>query len=278
MRILSSQDGRKSGTTADRKVGGALWPGPFMAVGGFISGEHGNHHEHAGPACASFWDDFEGNALSTRWKLIEGTDSATSDAAPVSGGIGGVCRITTGDAGTGLAADQIELLEILQWTTQGGGLVFQTRLKMGAITTCYGFMGFTDQAATLEAPIQFATGTTFTTNATDAVGFLFDTTATVKDWWLTGVANDVDATMQDSGVAPTAAQYQTFRVGIDGSGNASFYINGKPVGSRMSGAVTPTVTLVPIITFGKLSVAASLLVDVDYAHVSMVRNADGGSY
>lgn len=279
MQILSSDDGRKTGTTNDQKIGGALLPGPFMSVGGFIAGPHGKQHQFAGPSCASFWDDFDGNALSTRWKLIEGTDSATSDAAPLSGGIGGVLRITTGDAGTGLAADQIEVLEILQWKSEGGGLAFQTRLKLSAITTCYGFMGFTDQAASLEAPIESAaSGDTITTNATDAVGFMFDTRMATDNWWLVGVANDVDATAQNSALAPVADTYQTFRLEIDKDGNASFFINGAPIGTKMSGAVTKSVALVPIITFGKTSVAASMTIDVDYAHVAMVRNADGGSY
>jgi hypothetical protein len=45
----------------------------------------------------------------------------------------------------------------------------------------------------------------------------------------------------------------------------------------MSGAVTPGTDLTPVIGAGKLSVAASMLVDVDYVHVSMNRAADGGA-
>lgn len=245
--------------------------GRLVAPAGIVSGSHGSQIAAPSPSRVSFFDDFLGDVITDQWNLVEGTDSATSDAAILAGGIGGVLRITTGDAGTGLAADMPQLTQALQWQASNGDLVFEARIKLSAITTCYAFLGFTD-VVTLEAPIiSAASADTFTTNATDAVGFMFDTRMTTDNWWLTGVANDVDATMQNSGFAPVADTYEVLRVEVNASGAATFFRNGKQVGSTMAGAVTPGADLTPTIAVGKTSVAASMTADLDYVHVSMAR-------
>lgn len=278
MRILNSIDGSKVGTGPNYPVTNAK--APLISTGGIIVGDHGSQFTHTSPQHVSLFDDFIGITgaapSAVLWKFIEGTDSATS-AELLLDAPNGVLRMTTGDAGTGFAADAAQLTSSLSWQAGNGGLCFQTRLKMSAITTCTAFMGFTDLSASLEQSILFATGTTFTTNATDACGFLFDTTATSKKWWLTGVANDVDATMQDSGVAPTADQYQTFRIEVSTTGTATFFINGVAVGTPLTGALTAATDLTPTIYVSKLSVAASMTMEIDYIHASMLRGLDGGN-
>lgn len=221
----------------------------------------------------AFFDDFE--RLDTlRWLATEGTDSATSNAAILAGGVGGVLRLTTGDAGTGLAADTEQLTHnTLLFKAANDNLVFEIRVKLSAITNCWAFFGFTDTvAAALEAPIMSASSAdTLTTNATDAVGFMFDTRMSTDNWWLTGVANDVDATAQNSGYAPVAGTYEVLRIEIDSSGRAIFYRNGVKIGTRMTGAVTPSVALTPVLAVSKTSVAASMTVDIDYVHASCSR-------
>lgn len=228
---------------------------------------------HPSPVDFGFFDDFE--KLDTgRWLATEGTDSATSNAAILAGGIGGVLRLTTGDAGTGLAADTEQLTHnTLQFKAANGNLVFETRVKLSAITTCYAFFGFTDTvAAALEAPIMSASSAnTLTSNATDAVGFMFDTRMSTDNWWLVGVANDVDATAQNSGYAPVADTYEVLRIEIDTAGAASFYRNGVHIGTVMSGAVTASVALTPVMSVSKTSVAASMTCDVDYLHAACKR-------
>lgn len=261
-RIVTSQHGDLYGLDAE---------GRLVCHNGVISGRHGSQLFHPSPSCVTFWDDFLGDVIADQWNLVEGTDSATSDAAILAGGIGGVLRITTGDAGTGLAADMPQLTQALQWQASNGGLSFQCRIKLSAITTCYAFLGFTD-LVTLEAPIiSAASADTFTTNASDAVGFMFDTRMSTDNWWLTGVAADVDATMQDSGYAPVADTYAVFRVEVSAAGKAVFFYNGKQVGTAMTGALTPATDLTPTIAVGKTSVAASMTADLDYVGVSMLR-------
>lgn len=244
---------------------------PLIVPGGFAAGDHGSQIMLPSPGRVAYFDDFIGDALDARWNIVEGTDSATSDAAILAGGIGGVLRFTTGDAGTGLAADMIQMTQALQWQASNGGLAIEARFKLSAITTCYCFFGFTD-VVTLEAPIiSAASADTFTTTASDAVGIMFDTRMSTDNWWLTGVAGDTDATMQNAGVAPVADTYEVWRIEIDSSGVAQFFRNGAAIGTRMTGAVTPGTDLTPTFNVGKTSVAASMTADMDYIHVSMNR-------
>lgn len=267
MEILTSKHGRDLG------LGPAAIDGKraLVASGGFVAGNPGSQRLFGGPSRIELWEDFEGDVIADQWNVVEGTDSATSDAAILAGGIGGVLRITTGDAGTGLAADMIQLTRALQWQASNGGLRCEAKFKLSAITTCYVFFGFTD-LVTLEAPIESAaSANTLTSNATDAVGFMFDTRMTDDQWWLVGVATNVDATHQNTGFAPVADTYATFAIEVSAAGVATFFYNGNPVGSAMTGALAAAADLTPTLAVSKTSVAASMTLDLDYFGVSMDR-------
>lgn len=267
-RVLASIDGRRIGLDSNGKC---------ISVKGFRAGDHGKQTDYHSPSRVTFFDDFLGDVVADQWNAVEGTDSATSDFAILAGGIGGVARLTTGDAGTGIAADMEQITQALQWQASNGDLVIQARLKLSAITTCYAFIGFTD-LTTFEAPIISASSAnTITTNASDAVGFMFDTNMTDDKWWLVGVAGDTDATAQNTTYAPVADTYATFRVEVSSTGVAAFFYNGAQVGTLMTGAVTAATDLTPTICVSKLSVAASMTMDVDYVHVSMDRGLDGAA-
>ena len=261
--ILTSLHGKKAGLTNGNRL---------MVPKGFISGEHGSQFGYSSPDRVVFFDDFLGDVTLDQYNFLEGTDSATSSELILAGGIGGVLQITTGDAGSGLAADMAQVTQALQWQASNGSLIFQTRIKLSAITTCYAFVGFTDLAVTLEAPIESAgASNTLTTNATDAVGFMFDTRMSTDNWWLTGVAADVDATAQNSGYAPVADTYEVLRVELTAGGKADFFRNGLHIGTQMSGAVTAGADLTPTINISKTSVAASMTSEIDYLYVEMAR-------
>jgi hypothetical protein len=141
---------------------------------------------------------------------------------------------------------------------------------MSAIFSVCVFVGFTDQIGTLEMPFTLGAGDALTSNATDAVGVLFDTAADTDKWWLVGVANDVDATKQDSTLAPTANTFETWRIEVDRTGIATFYRNGVAIGTTMSGAVTATVPLTPVIAAFARSTTAKTI-DADYVYVTQQR-------
>lgn len=264
-KILTSIHGRKFGLDHDGKL---------VAPAGISIGlpGHGIQNRVASVIDCAIFDDFLDGFDTGRWLATEGTDSATSSAAILAGGIGGVLRLTTGDAGTGYAADAEQITQNhLMWQASEGRLAFEIKMKMSQITEVYGFFGFTDTVA-LEAPIiSAASADTLTTNASDAVGFMFDTRMTTDNFWLTGVKADVDATAQNSGFAPVADTYVTLRVEVDTSGNATFYRNGIQVGTRMANAITAATDITPIFTFSKLSTTTSATLDVDYVHVAKLR-------
>lgn len=265
-RVLVNLDSNQVGLDSNKKL---------INHEGFRAGKHGKQFDYPSPSRIAWTDDFLGDVIADQWNLVEGTDSATSDAAILAGGIGGVLRVTTGDAGTGLAADLAQLTQALQWQASNGDLVFQARVKVGRITDAYFFLGFTD-VVTLEAPIISAgSADTITTTATDAVGIMFDTRMTTDKWWLVGVANDVDATLQNSTFAPVADDYETWRIEVSSAGAATFYRNGTQVGTTMTGAVTAGVDLTPTLAFGNLTGTVSILADIDYVHLAMNRAADG---
>lgn len=266
MDAVTSLHGRAVGLGAANAAGQQL-----ISRGGFMSGSHGSQFTHPAPAMVSFVDDFIGDALDAKWNIVEGTDSATSDAAILAGGIGGVLRFTTGDAGTGLAADLVQMTQALQWQASNGGLFVEARFKLSAITTCWAFFGFTD-VVTLEGPIISAgSADTITTTASDAVGIMFDTRMDTDTWWLVGVAGDTDATKQNSGYAPVADTYETWRIELSAAGVATFFRNGVQVGTAMSGAVTAGTDLTPTFGVSKTSVAASMTADMDYIALGMLR-------
>lgn len=276
-RILTSLHGRQAGIDAK---------GRLVCPKGFIAGEDGNQISIGSPSRVVFFDDFLGDVITDQCNFVEGSDSATSDAAILAGGIGGVVRFTTGDV-TGVTAANVlanveQLTYALQWQASNGDLVFQARLKLSSITTSFAFLGFTD-LVTAELPIEGSgTADGITTNATDACGFLFDVRMATKKWWLVGVANDVDATAQNSAIAPTANQYQTFRIELSvppgGATNATakFFINGTQVGTAMNNALVSATDLTPTVAVSKaFADTTSITADLDYVHVAMDRGLDG---
>ena len=109
-----------------------------------------------------------------------------------------------------------------------------------------------------------------TSNATNAVGVLFDTAADTKDWWLVGVAADVDATKQDAALAPVAATFETWRIDLSATGVATFYRNGSVIGTAMTGAVTASVLLTPVVAaFSRTSTLRT--VDADFISLQVQR-------
>lgn len=268
-RQLRSIAGRDFGISEDARA---------IARRGFVAGVHGNQLELPSPSRSVFYDDYLGDTLNTftHSNPTKGADATTVDFAVLAAQESGLIRGTTGAttatmAGSGIAVHPGGL----QWKANSQAhprrLIFEARVRVNVITLVYMFLGFTDQIAALEAPIESAgAADTITTNATDAVGFFFDTRMATDNWWLAGVATNVDAVHQNSGFAPVAATFETFRVEVAPDGSAVFFRNGKQVGVRMAGAVAPAAALAPVLTAFSLS-AASRLVDMDYVHMAADR-------
>ncbi len=267
-RILRSIYGQYFGTVDDFRV---------MAQQGVITGPFGNQMPQGDLLNYVQFDDFDGATILGTWGLLKGSDAGTVNFA-INGGVSGTVLGTTGaGAGATMAINGVQISGHLNLKAQGAvatalnNLEFNTRVQMSAITTQVVFVGFTNQVAALQMPINGAGGGNgFTANANDAVGWLFDTTMTTANWWMIGAKGGVLATGQNSGVAPVAATYDQLAVSVDQSGNATFFRNGLQVGVTMPNAVTPTVALSPVVaSFSRA--AASRTVTLDYIMASMNR-------
>lgn len=250
----------------------------LISKGGFVAGLHGSQVAIPGsPAYVSFFDDFLGGAQAFSTTIIDGFRSRKGSDAQcvdftVTEAVNGTCVGTIGDTTASMAVSGVQLDRGLDIKANQGGVYLEGRIKMSQITLISVFFGFTDQVGALEMPIQSAAGAhTITTNATDAVGFLFDTSDTSTDQWLAvGVANDVDATVQSglaadgSAIVPVANTYETFRIELSAAGVASFFRNGIQVGSLMSGAVTPTVALTPVFAGFNRDTSNTPALTIDY--------------
>lgn len=268
-RILKSLHGRELGLD---------YNGALIAPSGIFTGDNGSIIALPSPRTVSRFDDFTGGtqAFSTTlvngWRSRKGSDAQCVDWTVTDSAIDGTCVGTIGDTTASMAVSGVQLDSGLIWKANQGELAFEARVKMSQITTIAVFVGFTDQVAALEMPIHSAaSANTITTNATDGVGFFFDTSMDGDTWWGAGVATDVDATHQNFGVAPVADTWETLRIELTTAGAAKFFRNGKQVGSLMTGAVTATVALTPVIAGFNRNTSGTPTLTADYVHVSGLR-------
>lgn len=212
---------------------------------------------------AELYDTFDTGGSLTHYELFNGSDAEAVDPVIAANKL----SMVTGDAGTGFAADGTQAIGDTGYTLAAGAKVLEARLQISAITNAAFFFGWTDQKASLEIPIESAASAdTITTNATDAIGFMFDTAMSTDNIWLTGVNNGSDETPQNSAIAPVAATDITLRIVTNTSGDATFYINGTAVGSAMTTAAATGVTLYPTLAAMARS-TASRTMTVDYLYL-----------
>ena len=219
------------------------------------------------------FDDFTYRAIAetyTPWILNSGTDPQAIDPA-ISAAEGGVLLMTTGDDTGATAVDATQIICHIPVQADSGGLVFETRLHINtAITNVSVFCGLTD-VTTLEEPFTNAADV-ITSNATDACGFLYDTSATTDEWWMCAVDSDADDSGNAAtGTAPVADTYQVFRVEVSANGNSiKYYIDGTLEGTLTNAGVTETANLyATVIACGDGT--ASKTVDIDYIYVGHQR-------
>lgn len=211
------------------------------------------------------FDDFLGDVITDQYSAAKGSDpQAVIATVVVPGEVNGVCRLVAGDAGSGDAADCSSLTYALNWSAAMGNLFAEAKVKVDNIANvCINF-GLSDALATttLESPFTIGGSNALTSNASDAACLVFDTGAADDFWWCCGVKADTDAAKVNTGIAPVAATYQTLRVEVDKAGTATYFINGRIVGS-VANALTPATKLTPILTVVSRTTAVRTL-DADY--------------
>ena len=203
----------------------------------------------------------------TPWILNAGTDDLAVEPV-IDVQECGVLLMTTGDDDGTTAVDGVQIVSHIPVQADSGGLVFETRLHINtAITNVSVFAGLTD-VTTLEEPFSNAADV-LTSNADDACGFLYDTSADTDEWWMVAVDSTVDdAGCATLGTAPTADVYQKLRMEVSADGaTIKSYLDNTLAGT-LSGdtGVSPDVNLyATIVACGDST--ASKTVDVDYIYV-----------
>lgn len=218
---------------------------PFSAITG------GNHkltvNGRTWPSNDAVYEtSFVGAVVPDYFAKFNGSD-ATAPAV-LSGGAGGILRLTAGNnAGGTVAQNGSQVYGGLNFipATNGPGRIY-AKWELTAITTVKIFIGFTDRIDALEFPITLS-GTTFTAVADDACGILFDTEATTDTIRLVGVKATVLATSQDLSVAPVAATAEDIMIDVSAAGAMTVWRNGAIVGTAMANAVSTSVALAPTI-------------------------------
>ena len=213
----------------------------------------------------TFFDDFVGDTLdSNAWsvnRITGGTNFAIGVA--VSGTVVGTAHTT--------AAQGVLLIGELNWQADDGGpLIFETRAKIGTTLGSLVFLGFTD-AKTAEMAMDY-NGGSYTSTATDAVGFYYAGGETAATWRCGGVKNGTDSTQTAavSGHNPVLDTYQTFRIVVNEAGDASFYIDGDLVVENVEDCVTAGTSLLQEISIFEDTVDNGTLT-ADYIYVSKGR-------
>jgi hypothetical protein len=244
--------------------------------GSIVLGDTGSQFYQGPQRFVQHFDDFTGGGQVYSTTVVDGWRSRKGTTNTVEWTVtpaaNGTVVGTMGDTTASMAVAGIQLDRGLCWKPNQGDLVFEAKVAMSIITTIAVFIGLTDQTAALEMPIQSAASAdTITTNATDGVGFMFDTSMATDTWWLVGVANNTDATHQNSAAVPVAATFQIFRIELTSAGVATFYINGTQVGTAMTGAATATVALTPVIAGFNRTTSGTPTLTADYVYTSAAR-------
>lgn len=191
-------------------------------------------------------DHFNLATIDSQWSLNKGNDAQAVNFA-IAANNAGYARGVTGNAGDGTANDAVAIGGPLVFEAEEGVIHMAARVRIDTVANSALFVGFHDTlpASTLEMPFTLS-GTTYTSTATDGVGFLWDTAATTDTLRAVGVANNTDATHVDLGVVLEDATWIDLGLVINTSGLASFYVNGVFY-TTLSAATRVGVDLCPIV-------------------------------
>lgn len=214
-------------------------------------------HALGNPLYVAHWDDFTGvDATLTRYTLNGSGGSQTAQAVA-----GGALRLTTGGTDTNLRT----LTVGLNWLVSRGWTFFEARVaSVSSIATRVIEIGLSDAVSETNG-MAFSTHTASAPVdvADNAAIFGYDTNASGNGGKFAALSvNGGTPTGTLTTVAPVAGTYNTFRVGIDESGNAYFWADGVLVATHALAVATSSL-LTPWLGVVTRTGGASSI-DVDY--------------
>lgn len=222
-------------------------------------------------------DDFEGTwaigdaGPADRWSTTAGSGTGNQVATTVAASLGGTVTLKSASDDGAHGANCSTFTSIgLAYKANSGGLAVEARIKIDDVSEAVMFVGFTDTiSTTVELPIFLVAGD-IDSDATDAAGVGYDVDGTTKQFFHGGVKNGTDTVPAYSGTAPSDGVYFVVRAEIDSAGGVQGFINGTPIGAKVSNAVTATTALTPMIVIGNRS-ANQVIATIDYIKVEQNR-------
>jgi len=212
------------------------------------------------------YDDFLGLAIDNTndWTVA----AVNAGTATINAAVGGHMRLTTGIADN----DDVEVASLLTFEASKH-CVCEARIAQNDVTKTsfnFGFADATGYAVDLLA-CDYAIAT-LTSTAPDCAVWFQDSDATTPLYRCVAVANNVDGTVTAVPAAtasPVIAEFHTYRVEINSSGDCSFFFDGDFVYTESAG-ITTTDDLCVYLGFINREGAANTL-DVDYIRAWQLR-------
>lgn len=223
------------------------------------------------------FEDFDGvfalaNAdKAANWSSTAGSGSGNAAVTTVANSLcGEVTLKSASNDGTDAANCSSFTGKNLGWKANQGGLAFECRMKIDAITAAAFFVGFTDTiSTTVEFPLYLVT-TTLTATADNACGIGFDTDGTTAQFYHGGVKATTATAAAYSGSAPVANTYFHLRIDVSAAGAVRGFVNGVAIGAAVANACTITTAMTPCIVVNNRG-AAQRILTIDFARVEQNR-------
>ncbi len=213
---------------------------------------------------SNLYDRFINGGSLSAYDLFKGSDEVS--AFPVISG-NALSLVSADDAAGTFIVNGSQAIVDSGFMLSNGPLVLEAKIKISNPSNVQVYFGVTDQKAGLEIPIESAISSDLVTaNATDAVGFMFDTGMAIDNVWLVGVNDDVEETSQNSGLALATDTYKVLRIEIAANGDADFYMDGDHIGFTMTTACRTSVNLYPTICVSSKT-TTTRTETVDYLYV-----------
>jgi len=212
------------------------------------------------PSKVVAYDDFLGDTLDATWSGGSGADGSSPALNAQSGG---VVRLATGGGTSGFGGNISSLTLGLNFQADKGEMLARARVQIDNKANSWIFVGFTDTLASssAEQPFSLDGSNALTSTATDAAGFLYDSTGS-DYWFVAGVAGDTDAGPTQLDQTPANGTWVELEVRVRSSGLAEFILDGSQV-AQLASAVTPGTALTPIVAASDDNTGSRIL-DVDW--------------
>jgi len=220
------------------------------------------------------FEDFQMNTLGTSHRFTLSNDGGGGASPAITQAARGVCRLNT-TGGGGANGSQLCIFTPVQLDDTGSCFI-EAKVKINtAITGCSVNFGLTDNDA-YEEPFTITGGGAPVATATDAVCFVYDDGATLKEWHAAAVdtgALDAGNGQLTTPTAPVADTYQVLRIDVpaDGETGINFSIDGTIVHTLTgSTGVGDNVPLYGVLIIQE-SAAAAKVADLDYIDLEYTR-------